>query len=221
MRDVLQRPRLSELPYRPPQNVQVIYRGQARAALQQLVGHAVTDEELAVAMGALDDARIEVFNFEDRVMTLAHHLWLREEQQRYLYRNAQGELLIKNQLFKLHEYALPGVGLESFTRQVLGARALGVKRILTFAAGSYEERNEWIGYYVWPRFGFQADLTILEQETLPLPLQGAKTIHDLMKREEGIEYWFRWGFGRDMIFHLDARSSSIKTLILYWREKNR
>ena len=166
----------------------------------------------------MDDSRLEVYSFDAQVMTLAHHHWLQAEQQRYLYRDAQGDLVIKNHLFKLHDYAPDGLGLESFIRQVLGARAIGAKRLLTFAAGDYSVKDEWIGYYVWPRFGFNADLDLIERRFLPPLLRGAKTINDLLKRG-GQDYWFRYGFGREMIFELDARSNSIKTLILYWREK--
>lgn len=215
----MKRPRLSELPFSAPQNIQVKYYGNARSFLAQLIGWVVTDQELTMAVGALDDARLEVYETKARVLTLAHQHWLQEEQQRYLYREDNGDLVLQNALFKLHDYAPPQTGLTSLIRQVWGARALGVKRIVTFAAGDYASKDEWIGYYVWPRLGFQAELSPLEQETLPPPLQGAKTVGDLLRRAGGQEYWFRWGFGRAMIFPLDARSAAIKTLILYWREK--
>ena len=212
-------PKLSELPYAPLHNIQVKYYGNARNVLTKLVGREVRDNELAAATAALDDSRIQVFERDGRIMTLASQHWLEEEQKRYLYRNEQGELVIKNALFKLLEYAPDGLGRDAFVRQVIGARALGVDHLETFAAGS-KDTPGWNGYYTWPRFGFNASLTDDEKRLLQfLPgFRGVRDLNDVILRG-GETWWKAAGDGRNMVFHLDGRRRSVKILLLYLREK--
>lgn len=214
-------PKLSELPFAPPRNIQVKYYGNARTTLTQLVGREVTDNELAAATAALDDSRIEVFERDGRIITLANHHWLEEEQKRSLYRNQQGALVLKNALFKLHDYAPDGLGRDAFVRQVIGARALDVNHLETFAAGS-KDTPGWNGYYTWPRFGYNGiwqphELRALRRDPRFRGLR-INDLNDLILRH-GEEWWEEWGDGREMIFNLDGRSRSMKILLRYLQTK--
>lgn len=212
-------PKISELPFIPPLNIQVKYYGDARAVLTNLVGREVDDNEFATAVAAMDDSRIQVFEQDGRIMTLASHHWLEDEQKRFLYRNQQGALVIKNVLFKLLEYAPDGLGRDAFVRQIIGARALGVNYLETFAAGS-KQAEGWNGYYTWPRLGYNALLTDDEKRLLQfLPgFRGVRDLNDLILRGGGT-WWKDAGDGRDMVFYLDGRRRSVKILLLYLREK--
>jgi hypothetical protein len=199
--------------------VQVRYVGQAAARLAELIGSGITDDQLAAAVGALDEATVEVqVNSDGRIVTAVAHPYI-QTQIRILSRDAQGRLVLDNHLFRVSQTAPPGTGLRSFARQVAGVRALGIHRIVTYAVGS-KQFPQWNGYYTWPRFGYNAELAYEEKLLLQfLPrFRGVRDLNDLILRG-GADWWAENGDGREMVFHLDGRRRSVKILLPYLDEK--
>lgn len=78
-----------------------------------------------------------------------------------------------------------GTGREIAERMIAAAKELGIDRI---DAGA--RRGEGLnGYYAWARYGFDAPLPFDRMLPLPDSLQGAKTVQDLMKTQEGRQWW--------------------------------
>lgn len=201
------------------QDVTVKYRPTAKEKIRDLFGRDLFDQQLAAAAGALDGAKLDVgVSGSKLAIAIAHpHI---ESQVRYIYRNPQGQLVIKNEIFAVEKGAPKGIGIRSFAREVAGARLLGITKIETYAAGEYGN-SEWNGYYTWPRFGYDAPLSSFEQEQANrvAKYRGAKTVLELMRKDGGIEVWKRNGTGRPMEFLLDGRSISMRTLLKYLQEK--
>lgn len=125
---------------------------------------------------------------------------------------------ISNVFFALTPDAPNGLGLLSFVRQVAAAQKLGFTFIRTFAEGKFDDPTNFIGYYVWARFGFNAPLEENELEDLPTELTGCLDLNDVMLRG-GQDWWRQAGTGRDMIFMLAEETPSINVLRSYLAEK--
>ncbi len=201
------------------QDVTVRYEGRAAERVAELFGRAIPDEQLAAAFGALDGATVSVaFNANQHIEATITHPQI-AAQIRTLRMDAQGELFLRNEFFRTRDDAPKGLGTYSFARQVAGARALGIRWIETFAAGSKASRN-WNGYYTWPRLGYNAELTSDEELLLQYlrGFRGVRDLNDLILRG-GAAWWAEKGDGREMVFHLDGRYRSVRILLRYLREK--
>ncbi len=208
------------VPYQsPPKDVQLRYLGDARPELRRLLGRDFKDEEIAHAIGALDEARVEVMNVGDGIFFSIHHPLI-DTQERTLRREWTGDLYFHNDYFRKARNAPPAVGITSFARQVMGSRLLNVRFIETDAAGDILSPR-FIGYYVWPRFGYNAELTEEERARLPRKFAGAKTVADILQKKGGPDWWKAYGSGRVMEFELHEGSQSLQRLAAYIREKNR
>ena len=209
-----------------PKNIKVIYATGARALARQLIGRDFADEELAAAGGALDSATLHVVKKTnaDELRIEIQHPWIKE-QHRWMRRDAQGELMIFNYRFYKQADAPAGVGLDSFHRQVIGAHALGVKRIETFAVGdskSLKSSGE-VGYLVWAKFGFNARLDATQKAALrkTLGLVGVETLNELIVLPEGEDWWMRNGDSTKMFFELAANSSMMQVFRRHLAKKGR
>ena len=210
----------------PPQFT-VNYVADAREFARELIGRDFTDEELAHAVGALDDAVIEVRKKQgaDELRIEIRHPWL-SEQKRWMRRDAQGDLLIFNYRFYKKKDTPSGVSLDSLVRQVSGARALGVQRLETFGAGDFtsaQQPDGEIGYWLWAKFGFDAPLSEADQQiaAAELGLAGVKTLNDIIDRPGGEYWWYRAGSGLTMKFDLASDSSMMRVFRDYVRRKGR
>lgn len=204
----------------------VNYLDTARECAERLIGRAFTDEELVHAVGALDGAVVEVRQKKgaDELRIEIHHPFI-AEQSRWMRRDQYGDLIIFNHRFYKTPTAPAGIGLDSFQRQVKGARALGVVRLETFAVGSYQTllaKGE-VGYLVWAKFGFDAPLLVTQRAILNQfsPLAGVKTINALFRRSGGEEWWKRNGTDTKMDFDLQPQSSMMGQFRRYLRGKGR
>ena len=106
----------------------------------------------------------------------------------------------------------------AFGLMAIAAYRLGFQHISLLAAGSgpLHETNEedLIGYAVWPKFGFDAEVADVELDRFPHPaLVGATTVQDVRKNAPG--WWEEHGTGRTMFFQLAANSRSWSILLNY------
>lgn len=202
------------------QNINLRYKGRAAERVTELFGRVVSDDQLAAALGALDGATVEVgMNAEGEIVASLLHPQI-HSQIRTISQAPDGKIFIHNDLFRVSKTAPKGTGLRSFSRQVAGARALGVDRIETMAAGE-AEMTAWNGYYTWARFGYNAPLSEFEIQQLNRVPQyrGVRDLNALMQRPGGAEVWRRNGSGREMVFLLDGRRGAVRILLKYLREK--
>jgi GNAT superfamily N-acetyltransferase len=97
-----------------------------------------------------------------------------------------------------------GLGLQIFSRQLVAASALGVAQI-EITAGRGEGEN---GYYTWPRFGFDGPLPPEIRRSLPLGLDHARHVLDLMEDDLGRRWWKANGMAVRLAFDLTVDSRS-------------
>jgi hypothetical protein len=210
----------------PPQFM-VNYVADARAFARELIGRDFTDEELAHAVGALDGAVLEVRKKKgaDELRIDLQHPFM-QEQERWLRRDAQGDLLIFNYRFYKKPAAPKGVSVDSLLRQVVGAQALGAKRLETFGAGDFTtagQPNGEIGYWHWAKCGFDAPLSQYYQGLAAAErgLEDVKTLNEVIDRPGGADWWYRVGAALTMKFDLAFDSSMMRIFRDYVRRKGK
>jgi len=99
-----------------------------------------------------------------------------------------------------------GLGTKVFASEADQAAAMGFKYIKTQAA-----RSPWMnGYYTWPRLGYDAEVNG--------PL-GKTRVSDLMRSQNGRDWWKEHGDTTYMNFSLSKRSRSFKILKSYYQKR--
>ncbi len=203
------------------------YSEDARALAEQFFGRNFADQELACAVGALDGTKVIVRKKKgvDELRIEIQHPQI-QDQQRWVRRDQQGVLIIFNYRFYKKRGAPAGLALTSLLRQIEGARALGVKRLETFAAGNFlsaQEAGGEIGYFLWAKLGFDALLPeTYQQLAASTPaLIGVTTLNEVMDRPGGEEWWHSVGAGMKMVFELSPHSSMMAVLRQYLRRKGK
>ncbi|MET0265197.1 MAG: hypothetical protein ABW202_06245 [Duganella sp.] len=106
----------------------------------------------------------------------------------------------------------------AFGLMAIAAYRLGFQHISLLAAGSgplhETSEDDFIGYAIWPRFGFDAEVARVELDRFPhRTLTGAATVQDVRKNAPG--WWEEHGSGRTMFFQLAANSRSWSILLNY------
>jgi hypothetical protein len=75
-----------------------------------------------------------------------------------------------------------------------------------------EEPDEFVGFSVWPKFGFDAPLDLVELQGAT-HLQTCRTVQDVLAVDPN--WWAQHGAGRDMAFDLRPNSRSWQKLLDY------
>ena len=100
----------------------------------------------------------------------------------------------------------------------ISAYRLGFDHIALYAAGNGpvdpNDPDGFVGFSVWPKFGFDAQLNPAELSAAPSdPLRACQTVQDVIAVDP---YWWNMhGRGRDMRFDLTANSRSWTILLNY------
>lgn len=150
--------------------------------------------------------------------------------RRTLEVDRKGNSFIHNEIFRLRKNAPKGTGLRVFEDEVRTAIELGVSYIKTHAAGDYDRREEWNGYYTWAVFGYNQnkdqfdsdyDEEFLEKWEEDWP--EAESVQDILDQDGGTEWWLKNGIGmEEAVFDLSEKSRSRQVLeeyIAYKKEK--
>lgn len=201
------------------ERIEVHYETGAAEFARELVGRDFSDEELALAVGALDGSKLQVRIRKGVELAIEVENERVLEQTRFLRRDADGDLCIWN--FRLEKApGVYGVGLESLLRQIRGARALEVRRIECWAAGNPKD-TRYTGYFRWAVYGFDAPLTQSEKEVLWQDPRFAEVVslNDLVLRG-GKDWWRRRGSERKMVFVPDEQSNMMVVLRAYLAENH-
>lgn len=129
-----------------------------------------------------------------------------------LSKDKDGKLVSKTQGFFLRpEHQGKGIGTSVLSGQVTNLRAAGFDR-MELRAMRGKNMN---GYYTWARLGYDADLPVRFIPDRPPNLQSATRISDLMRTQEGRNWWKENGATTNMSFDLDENSQSSRVLDAY------
>ena len=126
---------------------------------------------------------------------------------------------IYNDLFKVDECLPKGIAVRALALQVSSAKKLGIGSIKCKAAGS--RVSEWVGYKVWPKFGYDNKLSTLAPlargafEQMPelmdrlMKARGytsrdSVTIRDLYLYPRSRDWWEENGYGFDATLRLEG-----------------
>lgn len=112
-----------------------------------------------------------------------------------------------------------GKGTKILNQMVENGRKQGFKKISLVAGGKAGE-GKMVGYYVWARLGFDAELLPLHKEEAKKAGFDVKKVSDLMKTPEGRKYWKDNGSSLEMEFDLSDNSYSMNTLTAYTAKKD-
>ncbi|MDZ7855959.1 hypothetical protein [Sphaerotilus sp.] len=110
----------------------------------------------------------------------------------------------------------PSLGTFAFTLCAITAHLAGLGHISLVAAGGKGFSPRHIGYKVWPRLGFDAELLPGETDAAP-NLQECQTVQDVLATD--LAWWDENGSQRRMTFALAADSASWQKLVPYASEK--
>lgn len=139
-----------------------------------------------------------------------------------MYRSQSGPAMWIDALYirnvMLAPQAPPRLTSVAFGLMAIAAYRLGFQHISLLAAGGGPLRetseDDLIGYAVWPKLGFDAEVASVELDRFPNPaLTSAATVQDVRKNAPG--WWEEHGSGRTMLFQLAANSRSWSILLNY------
>lgn len=124
-----------------------------------------------------------------------YHPLITGRQERYLYESEDGETVCKNAYFELENAAPKGYGIRILARQVAGLHELGVRGIRTHAARSDGgSAKPMIGYYVWPRAGYEAPVPEVERNHMQDELsRNFEYMSEVMDSPQARAWWFKYG----------------------------
>jgi hypothetical protein len=188
----------------------------ARALARHFLGTSFSPTLLAAAFGASAKSNVTfTIDAYSRLKGLTQHPML-VMQERALFRNAKGELVIRNQYLEKQSFAPRDTGIRLFQVQVAAAQKLNVQRITTIGAGGPAPSAE-AGYYLMARYGFDALLEDRELVVLRRIFPGVTTLNQLMEAG-GKDWWQRFGFEKEMVFDLHPESSMMRIFNAYIAE---
>ena len=109
-----------------------------------------------------------------------------------------------------------------FAHQAYAAQALGLTEIgLCAGAGPDANGNALNGTYTWARCGFDAPLKLIVSDffSRPTSLKGVRTVQEVMRSDEGRDWWRNRHIRCEMAFDLRVGSLSWQVLQAYLDEK--
>lgn len=118
-------------------------------------------------------------------------------------------------IYVREEFQDQGIGVRSVMLSILQAKELGFASVTLFAAGSAARRDMFFGYHVWPTMGFDAMLPSSLLRKLPQHFHGCLRLSDLIRKDEGEDWWYDNGVPLELVFELDDDSVSWRLLSEY------
>ncbi len=202
----------------------VIYPPLANSALppvpelaRALFGTGIAEATWAALVGAPDGAVIEVLvdssDAGPAIQLRLHHPWLVGPAIRYVYRDRDGRVAVRNVYLQVDDAAPPGIATRILAHQVAAAKMLGVDYLTAEAAGG--PASPLIGYFVWARLGYTGPIPDRVRQRLPAVYRDAVDVLDLVTRPGGAEWWRRYGQAFEATFDLREGSRSLDALTAY------
>ena len=184
-----------------------------REATIRIFGKPVSPRRLATMAGSPDDstATIQVLAHEISVATESGKM----SSSRYFRTTHDGKPEIYNAHFRVHGNEKGnGIGASVFGREVEYASKAGVSQIKVSAARG----GDYIGYYVWARFGYKGPIPSHVKFNLPSHLSHASQVEELMATKEGTAWWKEHGDNWGGKFELDPKGNTESMKL--WRAYN-
>lgn len=177
------------------------------------LGRALSDDEWSELAGAPTGSRVAVTVYinslsgkPDKIGVSWTHEGLGAEGHRAIRRTYEGDLVMWVTGMELGENKSKGLGTQILHREILAAERLGIGTVRLLAEAPPKN-----GYYSWARLGFDRQLSSLDR--LPAEWAGAKRVSDLMKTQEGRDWW-KENIKQDQYLDFDVKSGSLSRRIL-------
>jgi GNAT superfamily N-acetyltransferase len=181
---------------------------------ENILGRSIKLRELASLSGATSTAKVNIVTSGVSILMAVDDV--KYSALRELTRAPDGMPILRARTFYVSEDEQgKGIGREVLGRMIETASKLGIDRIETEAARGPGE----LGYYVWPLFGYDAEIPIAMQNKLPSFLAGMKRVSQIMTTPEGQQWWKESGAALTMQFDLAPGSYSRQTWERYLRAK--
>ena len=194
-------------------------KGLNKQDARKILGFDAGPQEYANLVGAQDGAKLSVTTVRG-----VGESWVRVEVEhpeyravRMFSRDHRGILVDNHEFFAKRTGT--GLGTKVFSEQVEYLAKLDVHRIDTEAVRIDHANPPWIGYKVWPKLGYDAELPQVYRDDLPASLAGAGRVSDLMKSQEGRDWWAENGHSMPMRFDMRPGSLSRRVLDAYLKAK--
>ncbi|OHB84625.1 MAG: hypothetical protein A2V98_16810 [Planctomycetes bacterium RBG_16_64_12] len=183
---------------------------------RRLFGRMPETWEYAGLAGAPDDAQVDVGTLCGGLyLDMYRPLTISYRAVELVRQRGGGPIVVIDGMQIHYTMQRKGLGLQIFARQLATARNLGVVRIET-TAGRHRSEN---GYYTWPRFGFDGPLPPKVKRHLPLGLDQAQNVLDLMGCPKGRLWWRAYGTSLRLAFDVTAYSRSWDVFLRYLGRK--
>lgn len=187
----------------------------------------LTDLDYARISGAPRNSRLDVsFNGFTLAMDVHHPYVLSMRRELNFDIDVDRWYIYNSKLVVNPEVRSSGLGVRSVCTQILAAKELGMSKICGTAVGNYETSQaadpaeRWIGYWVWPRLGFDALVPEHVRARLPWPYSDATYVSQLMLSPEGQLEWKRHGDEIGVAFDMTPGSSSWVLFNHYTAKRN-
>ncbi|MCA7936035.1 hypothetical protein [Burkholderia cepacia] len=205
------------------------------SALLGVDGH-VPDALLVSLCGAPSGSEIQAYLDSRGWLTLSvtNTTWIRSENRVSVRRESDTSLL-ELKTIDLVDNAIAGLGAAMLWRIVRASDTLGISRIIAFAAGGRKAApkpggRRLLGYYAWPRFGFDAPIPdkCSDEAALFQYFQGRpagladgslRSLRALYATRFGRDFWRVAGSHRWMSFDVAPHGTSAQALQRYLIEK--
>ena len=177
--------------------------------------------------GALNNSKIKIIKQREKEYSVQISNDFLDSHDSVIYKDSSGRTKIDLDLFFLKrgnftnsdgetefgvlpQYQGKGIGTKSLSRQAFYAAKNGVKYISAYAA----EGDGMIGYYVWPKLGFDGPLTSYMKRFAQRHFKdnNINTILDIFDKPDGDSFWYDYGNSNSVIFNLSPKSRSNKRL---------
>lgn len=147
---------------------------------------------------------------------------------RSFYQNSSGQKICVNEQIRIDDDSpFKNQGAYLFAEQVKELRSLGFSAIHCRALGKGKGKgtSSFVGYYVWPRLGYNAEILGESLRQLPAEFKSKlgnnPDILSLMALPGGKEWWRKNGESLDCDFDLRDGSRSMQVLEMYMEERRK
>lgn len=161
----------------------------------------------------------EEFPLECRI-TIHDSLYISVVVESSVYRAMRslffGHKIIQNDRLIVME-SRRGIGKILFHQQLEAARKFQFERITLMATGGDITGGDWIGHYVWGRFGFSMHKDEINsfRDWQEIYSCTGETIFEMLKTPDSKKKWFRDGYTWDGYFLTNPRSQNSKDFLEY------
>lgn len=185
-----------ELPQRDQITAQFFNQKNITTNIEQIVFQGITINSTVAALltGAPDNSDIEMdINANDTLTIAVSHEWLVDDKrmQVLLGSDDQGLFVEIADVYLKDKFQKQGLLTRIFAISACAAQSIGASEIILCAGGGMENDQSLAGIKVWPKLGFNAELSFSKQEKRKLPanLESLQTVIDFRQSEEGQAWW--------------------------------